>query len=82
MAALTDSSLANVIMLFDNVITILFPCQQIASLVWWINSWINFVIYGWRSKQFRQAYKKMLGFKRCDQNVSNNSQATQNSWAS
>ena len=37
--------------------------EKISSLVFWTNTWINPMIYAWKSKDFRVAFRKLLGLK-------------------
>ena len=36
---------------------------QLTVLFYWANTWLNPLIYAWKSQDFRKAFRKLLGLK-------------------
>ena len=37
--------------------------EKITELIYWVNTWANPIIYAWKSRDFRVAFRKILGLK-------------------
>ena len=42
---------------------VLLVLEKIAAVIFWTNTWINPIIYAWKSEDFRVAFRKILGLK-------------------
>ena len=55
-----------VISILENIYTdsmVILVLEKISSLFFWTNTWINPMIYAWKSEDFRVAFRKLLGLK-------------------
>ena len=56
-------SLASVLLkTYTNSLSIVI-LEKITVLIYWTNTWVNPIIYAWKSKDFRVAFRKLLGLK-------------------
>ena len=55
-----------VISMLENIYTdsmVILVLEKITVVIYWTNTWINAMIYAWKSEDFRVAFRKLLGLK-------------------
>ena len=47
----------------DQGSSLMYNMDRLASLIWWLQSFLNLVIYAWQSQEFKRAFRKLLKMK-------------------